>query len=271
MLPSQSSQCARLIFLDGAFSRHRRKSRPKVLLNLLHGILVISAFEWPERHSGESKGTRKSMHILNGTKTVIACGIMGVCALFLNLNLRTAIWADGDEPSLRQTESAKIEVLRQKVNWVYKTIGFLRWPNEDLLSKEKFAIAVVGTIPFEKDLIAATKKKQVKGRPIEIVMLTTANTDERYDLLYIFDNADLTVARTLCNHFSDKPVLVWRSTNRIELPNTSMAYFEHEGALKIEVDLADLKKHGLNIDPTFLNLDAVKVTSSEANDEPKTD
>jgi hypothetical protein len=138
-----------------------------------------------------------------------------------------------------------------KAAFLYKFASYVQWPDADAKTDAPITIGVVGATDFARELAEITANRTVSSRPINVRRLTTGNSLDGLEILFI--------AREERDHLSqllsaarDKPILTVTESEGGLSSGSIINFTLDQDRVRFEVSLYAAEKSQLRLNARLL-------------------
>jgi hypothetical protein len=152
---------------------------------------------------------------------------------------------------LAQDVAGRVSERSVKAAFLYKFAGYVQWPDADAKTDSPITIGVIGANDFARELAEITASRTISSRPINIRRLTTVNSLDGLDILF--------VAREERDHLSqllaaarDKPILTVTESEGALSSGSIINFTLDQDRVRFEVSLYAAEKSQLRLNARLL-------------------
>jgi len=138
-----------------------------------------------------------------------------------------------------------------KAAFLYKFAGYVQWPDDDAKSDSPITIGVIGANDFARELAEITANRTVSSRPISVRRLTTVDSFDGLEILFIAKEERDRLPQLL-SAARDKPILTVTESEGGLSSGSIINFTLDQDRVRFEVSLYAAEKSQLHLNARLL-------------------
>ncbi len=148
-------------------------------------------------------------------------------------------------------DTARISERSVKAAFLYKFASYVQWPDTDAKTDAPITIGVIGATDFARELAEITANRTVSSRPISVRRLTTANSLDGLEILFIAKEERDHLSQVLAAA-RDRPILTVTESEGGLSSGSIINFTLDQDRVRFEVSLYAAEKSQLRLNARLL-------------------
>ncbi len=157
----------------------------------------------------------------------------------------------GAAKGLAQDVASRVSERSVKAAFLYKFASYVQWPDADAKADSPITIGVIGATDFARELAEITANRTVGNRPIDVRRLTTGNSLDGLEILFIAKEERDHLSQLL-SAARDKPVLTVTESEGGLSSGSIINFTLDQDRVRFEVSLYAAEKSQLRLNARLL-------------------
>jgi len=155
------------------------------------------------------------------------------------------------EQSLKELKDTHERIYKMKAVFIYNFTRYVVWPEESL--GDTFKIAVLGNSSIIAPLHIIAKKRNVRGKKIEIFQYTNTDAIKPSNILFIDSTFDVDITDIESKERQTSSLIVGDKRGLSET-GMGISFFIQDGKVKFELNRKAIERAGLSVSSQLLKL-----------------
>ena len=152
---------------------------------------------------------------------------------------------------LAQDTGLRVSERSVKAAFLYKFASYVQWPDADAKTGAPITIGVIGATDFARELAEITANRTVSSRPISVRRLTTGNSLDGLEILFIAKEERDHLSQLL-SAARDKPILTVTESEGGLSSGSIINFTLDQDRVRFEVSLYAAEKSQLRLNARLL-------------------